>query len=333
MRRLIPLLITFFIIPIQVQAQFENVEVIIFDGPGADIVEKIGSHTSNVLSSINKVKLKGGTIGDYLDEQVFKDNNGNTGLQQLTSLMDSVSFYASYEVYETEVLTLVDGSFEVRNLDVEVDTKGNESAEPLQELVLNFSPECTLTGARFAMAKHRFQQILDDAISLEDDFRRKQIIGYLERFRTAYNRKDVDYIEQQFSDNALIIVGTKVQVAENQPGLEPNKEKVGEEKYKLIKQSKQQYINNLRNNIFKRNDFVNVEFESINVYQHPQYSEVYGVNLFQKWSSSTYSDTGYLFLMIDYEDETRPLIYVRAWQPEPFEGGAVIDINMFELIK
>jgi hypothetical protein len=32
--------------------------------------------------------------------------------------------------------------------------------------------------------------------------------------------------------------------------------------------------------------------------------------------SSTYSDTGYLFLMVDMNDAKQPIIKVRTWQPE-----------------
>ena len=323
----------FSFLPFSLHAQLDRIEVILFDGPGADVVETLAKNASNIATAINKAKIQGGKVGKYVEPSIVSGEWGEIGLEQLTGLMDSVNFYCDMEVYETEVLTLVDGTFEIRQIDVTVDTKSNTKAEPIQELVLSFSKDFKLSGARFAMDKTRFQEILNDSKSVEDEFRRKQIIGYLERFRTAYNRKDLAYIEQQFSDQALIITGTKVSVAEGKPGLEPSKEKMGEEKYKLVKQSKDQYINNLKNGIFAKNDFINVEFESINVYTHPRYPEVYGVNLFQIWNSSTYDDTGYLFLMIDYEDEERPLIYVRAWQPEPFEGGSVIDINMFELIK
>lgn len=201
-----------------------------------------------------------------------------------------------------------------------------------QELVLTLNDEGAIIGARFAIQQHRFDEILNASRSLEDQFRRLQMVSYLERFRTAYNRKDIDFIEQQFSEQALIITGTRIETAEVDP-LEPRESHISQDEYRFLRQTRDEYIARLRDVVFKRNEFINVNFEDIKIYQHPDYDEVYGVNLFQIWDSSTYSDVGYLFLMIDYEDETRPTIYVRAWQPEPFANGRVIDMEMFELVK
>jgi hypothetical protein len=326
-------------LPLQGKAQDQNLpdpEVVLVDGPGQQVVDMLQTRLTNIVRGVNQYQSRTGdqqSLASFVNDDYIAGDDGSYGIQELQALCDTTGMAFKKEVIETSVLEMSDGIYEVRRLNVEVETHGNEKANKTQELVLNFSPEGIMNGARFAMDMTRYDEILMESKSLEDDFRRKQIIGYLERFRTAYNKKDVDFIEQQFSDNALIITGTRVQVAEDQKELPMNQEKVPEEKFKLIKRSKSEYISNLRNNIFKNNSFINVEFEGINIYQHPDYDEVYGVNLFQKWSSSSYSDEGYLFLMIDYENEDKPLIYVRAWQPEPFENGQLIDMDMFELVK
>lgn len=58
-------------------------------------------------------------------------------------------------------------------------------------------------------------------------------------------------------------------------------------------------------------------------------TNVYGINIKQNYSSSTYADQGYLFQMVDLKDSNRPVIYVRAWQPEKFDDGRVIDLSDF----
>ena len=40
------------------------------------------------------------------------------------------------------------------------------------------------------------------------------------------------------------------------------------------------------------------------------------MRLHQLYSSSTYSDDGYLFLLWDFRDEENPKIHVRTWQPK-----------------
>jgi hypothetical protein len=77
---------------------------------------------------------------------------------------------------------------------------------------------------------------------------------------------------------------------------------------------KQEYLQNLRT-VFDKNGFIDVKFDGIKITQHPRYPEVYGINLKQSWKSPGYGDDGYLFLMIDFKDENKPVIHVRAWQP------------------
>jgi hypothetical protein len=260
----------------------------------------------------------------------FQGEYGEFGFEELRALHGETRFYITEEVQTGMIYDLVDGNYEVRRIFVEISTEVEKEEHRTQELILSLTPQGVIYGARFALPQHRFDQILNASRSFEDEFRRMQIVNYLERFRTAYNRKDADFIEQQFSEHALIITGTRIEPTEGHT-LEPTE--AYQEQYRFLRQSKDEYIDRLRNEIFRRNQFINVEFEDIEIVEHPYYEEVYGINLFQLWDSSTYSDEGYLFLMIDYEDESQPVIYVRAWQPEPFDDGTVIDIDMFNLIK
>ena len=43
----------------------------------------------------------------------------------------------------------------------------------------------------------------------------------------------------------------------------------------------------------------------------------------------SYSDTGYLFIMMDFRHEEQPLIRVRSWQPHRFKDGSVIGLGDF----
>jgi hypothetical protein len=254
------------------------------------------------------------------------------GMQQLKELADVTDLRYDERVLESDLVNLIDGSFEVRRIYV---TVRDSIYRKEQELVTLFDKTGYLIGARYAMAEHQYESIINNAEDLEDEYRRKQLINYLEQFRTAYNRKDADFIEQQFSDNALIITGTRIDVARDVKAPHMKAEHTNPQEYKLTRQSKTQYIASLRNKVFKRNAFIDVQFEDIKVYKHPDYPAVYGINLLQKWTTSWYSDVGYLFLMIDYTDEMRPVIYVRAWQPESMikAGNKIIDIDAFEIIK
>ena len=83
--------------------------------------------------------------------------------------------------------------------------------------------------------------------------------------------------------------------------------------------------------VFAKNKYIKVKFDSIKVTRHSAKAGFYGVTLRQKWTSSRYSDDGYVFLLWEFpvdekgrpiEDE-RPRIHVRTWQPEwgPYDAN------------
>jgi len=52
----------------------------------------------------------------------------------------------------------------------------------------------------------------------------------------------------------------------------------------------------------------------------------------QNYTSTTYADEGYLFLLIDF-GEVDPLIYVRAWQPNTWGQDQLIKTANFKIYK
>ena len=51
----------------------------------------------------------------------------------------------------------------------------------------------------------------------------------------------------------------------------------------------------------------------------------------QEWNTNRYSDVGFIFLMIDFQDENHPLIQVRTWQPEKLNGAVLAREEVFSL--
>ena len=100
------------------------------------------------------------------------------------------------------------------------------------------------------------------------------------------------------------------------------------------KYTKVQYLNNLRK-VFARNSYIRVTFDEIEVMRHPTNKDFYGVTLHQGWTSSTYHDDGYLFLLWDFRDESHPQIHVRTWQPDAYnkDGKGVQKIPKDEIFS
>lgn len=286
-------------------------------------VEALTKAVDRVLNGINRYKNM-----DLWD--VGSRSDSELAIQNLRQMADTTALFIAMPSVELSVIRLGNGHWECREIFGIIENGDNQLE---QELILVFDENFALVDARFAMGYELFRTIISESKDIKDEFRRRQIIGYLEHLRTAYNKKDIDYIEQQFSEDALIIVGTRVQKAPERYNRQPSVNSEKTEQFKLSKLTKKKYVSNLRDKVFKVNAFLDLEFKDIKIVQHHEYPEVYGVNLFQIWRSSTYSDEGYLYLMIDYEDEERPLIYVRAWQDELFADQSTFDFSYFKVIK
>ena len=191
-----------------------------------------------------------------------------------------------------------------------------------QEAVVEFDTKGQLIDFRFALDAQTAES-MERCGTVVDKEKQMIILQYVERFRTAYNQKDISTIEKMFSDDALIITGRVVMA-------KPQGDQGAQFKVEYNKQNKKQYISNLRR-AFLRNKWIDVKFSQIGengedggcagITQSTKDKTKYGVRLRQSWKSSNYSDEGYLFLLWEFpEDGGDPIIHVRTWQPEMVGG-------------
>ena len=155
---------------------------------------------------------------------------------------------------------------------------------------------------------------------------RMTIIEFLENYKTAYALKRWDYLNEIFDDNALIIVGRVVHRMKRVPG-----DGVRYEDMPIVRSnriSKQQYMQNLKQ-CFRSNEFVNIRFSDTNVMKGRPDVDDYGIQLKQDYYSSSYGDTGYLFLRVDINNPKEPIIRVRTWQPQITRMEDLIDLSSF----
>ena len=156
------------------------------------------------------------------------------------------------------------------------------------------------------------QSAIQDIKSQGDwnDTSRLVLINFLENYKTAYALERLDYLEAVFSDDALIIVGNKV----------PQKRKMeiqaeDMDLYNKKRLTKSEYIAHMRQ-VFDKQEFVNIHFEDASVKKTSRKNERYQILIKQIYSSATYADTGYLFLLADLSDPKNPIIHVRVWDEQ-----------------
>ncbi|MDD2229283.1 MAG: hypothetical protein PHY48_07725 [Candidatus Cloacimonetes bacterium] len=303
-------------------------------------------HNTNViLCGLSDAGLNA-TMQHHLSELITGFNKAYAGKDELSVPSGSISSAAakslnemwkgkSFLCPETELILNVikrcDGNYEVRNIPILYETKSKDALD--DELVIVFDTAGIIQGVLIALEREKYTQMFADAYTLQDRRLREIILNFIENFRTAYNRKDISYLDQVFSDDALIIVGRVLSSQQKLPDqLDKPVLKLSDDKnVEYVKLKKSQYISNLRK-LFAKNRFVKVEFAGFKIQQHHSKPNFYGVQLFQKWRSSTYSDDGYLFLLIDLRDEDKPIIWVRTWQPGEFtKPGEAFDLADFTL--
>ena len=225
---------------------------------------------------------------------------------------------------ETEVveraITTPRGEYQVRNIPlimmpIEGESK-DVSWKKYQEGVFTLDKDGMVTDFHLALDANLYISVMASATEVDDFIRRQLILEYVERFRNAYNLKDLNFLEQIFSDDALIITGKVVKQVKS----DLNRQSLNNNKVVYSKQNKKQYLTNLAG-VFERNKRINVLFDEIKVVRHPAKADFYGVTLKQGWSADSYSDVGYLFLLWDFTNPDAPQIHVRTWQPDK------IDVN------
>ena len=184
--------------------------------------------------------------------------------------------------------------------------KGNKRVFT-EDVVFYLNDEAKVCEVAFALE----QAAVGDIMNREQwaEFARTTMVHFLETYKTAYALKRLDYISSIFSNEALIITGRVVK-GSGQSELNPAKPA----HIKYVRQTKEQYIKNLRQ-CFASNEYVNIHFAD-NKVRRSNNPNIYGIQIKQDYFSSTYGDTGYLFLLIDFTKPDEPIIHVRTWQPD-----------------
>lgn len=195
----------------------------------------------------------------------------------------------------------------------------------VEEVIFVFDDSGKICSISFSLGDNSIKDILNKREEFAGAQEKYQILQFMEDYKSAYCLGRIDYLEQVFADNALIIVG-QVLKTDAKP-LDDMYLSLGNERIEYLKLTKKEYIERLRL-IFNANEYVNIQFDENTVKKADE--KLYGIQIAQNYYSATYADKGYLFLMMDLNDANNPKIYVRTWQPEKNPDGSIIGITDFK---
>lgn len=287
----------------------------------SDPREKMEANIAALLTAINESAAAGDSVINLSGVDIEAGAS-----DRLNALWEGMAFTIDKKVNIAKCLHDMQG-YQVRGIYITVDPRDDSYTQSLnRELTISLNRAGTITGARLAMESlEDVAKIMSEGEEVTDLRQRRELLKFVEDFRCYYNEKNLDAIEQIFSDNALIITGSVIR--KGAKGTEAGISEGSKVKYKVL--SKQQYIDNLRK-VFRNNGKLDVTFDRIQVVRNGAKADLYGVTLHQSWKSSSYSDEGWLFLYWDFSIPEEPKIMIRTWQEDDIvaEQG-VFNMNDF----
>lgn len=322
------LLFTFILGLCAILSKADNVTFSVSDGiDNAAIKSKIESTVSKMLTEINVAQKAGRNLN-------FSAMGVAQRVQQsMAMLWENSPFKCTDDDIVEHCITTGTG-YQIRNIPLEMKPTGEREfgEDEYQEAVISFDKQGNVESFYLSISMNLYMNVIKSNLELTDLRRRQLILDYVEQFRTAYNQKDINFLNQVFSEDALIITGTVIQQKHSEGFSTP--------KIKYNKLSKEQYIQKLRG-VFARNSYIKVTFDEIEVMRHPVNPNFYGVTLLQGWTAGKlkgedYHDEGYLFLLWDFTNESAPQIHVRTWQPDkigdkPLPKDEVFSLSDFDI--
>ena len=214
----------------------------------------------------------------------------------------------------------------VRSIPMSFSFKQGARKSIVEDVVLYFDASEKIHWLSFALEAEAANDIL--CKGAWSDTVRRTILGFMEDYKTAYCLERIDYLNQVFSDDALIIVGHVLKTLDRTN----EKDRISYRNNKLVRKTqytKDQYMKHLQA-CFNRNECINIHFADNDITKAGKGGETFGIQIKQDYYSTTYGDSGYLFLVVDFNNPAEPTILVRVWQEEPDPEFGMANLNILQ---
>lgn len=237
---------------------------------------------------------------------------------RITTMWAVSHFYCT----RTKVIQHVDERVSANVYQVrEIPVRFQEGEGDTKWIVLEFDKSGKISDIYCALSEHEYTDFYENGNEVTNMRHREMIQSFVSDFFTAYNmgKEGLDLIEKMYSEDALIITG---KVVNYKTGIKNDLSRTLTNNKMIVYsvQNKKEYMTKLRG-IFSRNEYINIRFDSVEIFQSERNPNIYGVRLNQYWHVSRkanvdgYYDEGKLFLIIDFRNESQPEVWVRTWQP------------------
>ena len=189
------------------------VKMVVRNGVSGSTKIAIENNVSRLLTVINECQALGN------EKLVLTNVNITPGTAtELHNLWSHDRFSCTDEEIVEDVLT-IRGGYQIRNIPLMCHPK-DTTCQDYKEAVIDFDRNGRITSFLYTLSpelysKDRRLLMQDPTKDVRDINVRQQVIGFVEKFRTAYNLRDINFLNDVFSDNALIITGRVVTIAKS----------------------------------------------------------------------------------------------------------------------
>lgn len=261
---------------------------------------------------------------EIVDAMRVRDYNGvrnyftDRGFDQFMEIMN----YGEVSVFEDEYqirLVEIGNRTQVRSIPAMFKLKEPGNNKLFSEKLCFLFEDNKICWINFALEDHYIEDAIRRNQYTNDFHERLSGINFMEYYNTIFNLKQIDLINTIFADSAQIFVGYVKESEQLNSSLSNDLNlSLGNKKYEIERYSKSEYIGRLRDHVFPKNKYIHLGFKDMLLRRRSEERAIYAISLHQDYYSSTYSDSGYLMLLIDFENEAEPQIFFRYWQPEKF---------------
>lgn len=301
----------------------QPVTFVVGDGlENGPLKDKINTNVSLLLTEFNAAS----SVPRALDLSAVSISG--KAIRSLTMLWRNRPFRCDESRVVERILRTGDG-YQLRNIPVEMTDSSGKVLYP--ELVVDLDADGTITLVNFAIEANLYRKVVPPGVP-ERELRHRQImLDYVEQFRTSFCRKDLDLLELFFCDDALILSGKVVKKYICDPVA------VLDRPVAYPQYTRTESLANLKR-VFSQAKDIKAYISDIQVTRYPAKDDFYGVWVKLGYESPVDSDEGYVFMLWDFREETRPQIHNRTWQPcwlddahtQALKESQIINLNSFD---
>jgi len=297
-----------------------NFKLNIADTNGCNVLNNIGKETLVLLELLSQKNIS--QIKQYYSSDYYLVN-------KILSILKYNDISIIDKFVDANVNKTYDG-WELRQIEV-LDEYKTIRKQTSEYLILDFDQTGKFVDISFGITKDLYDTFINQSKYGHDWKNRQIIIKFVEKYRTAFLTRDMNVLDSIFSDEAIIIVGRVLKKQKQTDSYKYLQTSDAQPTYEQLRYTKQEYLDRQKK-IFNSRKDIFLGFSTFNINRKNKQEGVYGVSLRQNYNSTGYSDEGYLFLLIDF-NEALPQIYVRSWQPKEWDNQSLIKLANFNINK